>query len=115
MPIVTPSKDVEAKLNARSAKLHAEYAEEERLAAEEEVRERDERDRKSSVYSVRLPPAVYEAVRVLAEAQHLTPSALIRQWISERVDEPADADDLTAAVAELRRNVERVANLARPA
>lgn len=115
MPIVTPPKHIEEQLNRRSAELAAEYAEEERLAAEEEIRERDERDRKSSVYSVRLPPAVYDAVRVLAEQQHLTPSALIRQWISERVDEPGEAGDLTAAVAELRRTVERVAKLARPA
>ncbi|MGH3495076.1 MAG: hypothetical protein ACRDQ1_17835 [Sciscionella sp.] len=114
MPIVRPPKHIEEQLNRRSAELAAEYAEEERAAAEEEIRERDERDRKSSVYSVRLPPTVYEAVRELAEQRHLTPSALVRQWISERVDDPG-GDDLTAAVADLRRNVERVAKLSRPA
>lgn len=115
MPIAKPTKDVEDKLAVLRAKVRADHADEERAAAEEEIRERDERDRKSSVYSVRLPAEVYEAVRELAERQHLTPSALIRQWVSERV-QPADSnDDLSTAVANLRRDVERLAKLARPA
>jgi hypothetical protein len=114
VPIAKPSPEVEAKINERMAALREEYAEEERLAAEEERLEREERDRKSSVYSVRLPPEVYDAVRLLAEKQHLTPSALIRQWVCEQVA-PAEEDDLTTAVADLRRDVERLAKLARSA
>lgn len=111
MPIAKPSKEVEAELDSRRDALREAYAEEERLAAEEEIRGHDERDRKSSVYSVRLPPEVYEAVTVLAEEQHLTPSALIRQWIAERVV-ASEAGDLADAVAALRRDVERLARVA---
>lgn len=115
MPIVKPSKGVEDKLSALRDQARAEHAGEERAAAEEEIRERDERDRRSSVYSVRLPAEVYEAVRELAGQQHLTPSALIRQWVSERVQPAESDDDLSTAVANLRRDVERLAKLARPA
>jgi len=68
----------------------------------------------SAVFSVRLPPATYEAVRAAAARAHLTPSALIRQWVTERVEETGSGD-LATAVATLRRDVERVADLVRPA
>jgi len=107
-------KETDPEHRRRLAEIAAKYADEEREAAEEEIRERDERDRASSVYSVRLPPATYDAVREAAERAHLTPSALIRQWVSERVSAHDDGD-LAAAVASLRRDVERLAKLARPA
>jgi len=82
----------------------AEYLEEERAAAQEEAREA------SAVFSVRLPADTYDAVRAAADRAHLTPSALIRQWVAERID--AGGGDLAAAVAALRRDIDRVADLA---
>lgn len=88
----------------------AEYADEDRAAAAEETWEAAH----SRVFSVRLSPSVYEAVRDTAERTHLTPSALIRQWVSERVEDTGQ-DDLASTVAALRRDVERLAELAPPA
>jgi predicted transcriptional regulator len=88
----------------------AEYAEEDRAAAADEAREAVA----SAVFSVRLSPEVYEAVRQAATRAHLTPSALIRQWVSERVEDTGE-NDLASAVATLRREVERLAKLAKPA
>ncbi len=99
----------ESEIDQQLAATAAEYVDEERAAAEEEAREATA----SAVFSVRLAPATYEAVRAAATRTHLTPSALIRQWVTERVQETADSD-LTTAVAALRRDVERVAGLVRP-
>lgn len=115
MPIAKPSKEVDALIDERRAEIRTEYADEERAAAEEELLERAARDQASSVYSVRLPPAVYQAVREAADRAHLTPSSLIRQWISERVGTGDGLDDFGDALASLRRDVERLAKLARPA
>lgn len=87
-----------------------EYVDEERAAAEEESRDAAA----SAVFSVRLSPATYDAVRAAAARAHLTPSALIRQWVTERVEEPGSTDLATAIVA-LRHDVERVAELVKPA
>lgn len=100
----------EAQINRRLAETAAEYAEEDRAAAAEEAREASS----SPVFSVRLSPATYDAVRQAAERAHLTPSALIRQWVSERV-ENAGHDDLASAVATLRRDLDRLADLAQSA
>ncbi len=100
----------EAEIDQRLAATAAEYVEEEQAAAEEEAAEAAA----SAVFSVRLPPATYDAVRTAATRAHLTPSALIRQWVSERVEETGTSD-LSTAVAALRRDVERVADLVRPA
>jgi predicted HicB family RNase H-like nuclease len=100
----------EAEIDRRLAPTAAEYVDEEHSAAEEESREATA----SAVFSVRLPPATYEAVRAAAARVHLTPSALIRQWVTERVEETGSGD-LATAVATLRRDVERVADLVRPA
>ncbi len=110
-----PIKETDLEHQQRLAELAAEYEDEEREAAEEEIRERDERDAASSVFSVRLSREMYDAVREAAERAHLTPSALIRQWVSERITSGDGPDDLDDAVASLRRDVERVARLARPA
>ena len=88
----------------------AEYLDEERAAADEESRDAAA----SSVFSVRLPAATYDAVRAAASRVHLTPSALIRQWVSERVQEGGGDADLATALAALRRDVERVADLVQP-
>ena len=100
----------ETEIDQLLAATAAEYVDEERSAAEEESREAAA----SSVFSVRLSPATHEAVRTAAARAHLTPSALIRQWVTERVEEAGSAD-LATAVAALRRDVERVADLVRPA
>jgi len=100
----------EAEIDRRLAATAAEYVEEEHAAAEEEAAAAAA----SAVFSVRLPPATYDAVRAAATRAHLTPSALIRQWVSERVEETGTSD-LSTAVAALRRDVERVADLVRPA
>ncbi len=115
MPIAKPPKEIEAELNRRIDEVRAEFADEEREAAEEEVRERDERDAASSVFSVRLSRPMYDAVREAAERAHLTPSALIRQWVSERVSTGDEPGDLSNAVAALRLDVERLAKLAKSA
>ncbi len=96
----------ENEIDEQLATAAAEYVDEERAAAEEEVLEATA----SAVFSVRLAPATHEAVRAAAARTHLTPSALIRQWVTERVQETDDSD-LTTAVAALRRDVERVADL----
>jgi len=100
----------EAEIDQRLAATAAESVEEEQAAAEEEAAEAAA----SAVFSVRLPPATYDAVRAAAIRAHLTPSALIRQWVSERVEDTGTSD-LNTAVAALRRDVERVADLVRPA
>jgi predicted HicB family RNase H-like nuclease len=101
----------EAEINRLLAATAAEYADEERAAAEEE----SQTATASTVFSVRLQPAVYEAVKAAAGRAHLTPSALIRQWVTERVEATAEETDLATAVATLRRDVERVAALVRSA
>lgn len=87
----------------------AEYAEEDRAAAAEE----EQASANSRVFSVRLAPSVYDAVREAAEHAHLTPSALIRQWVSERVG-CNGRDDVADTVAALRRDVDRLTELAPP-
>jgi predicted HicB family RNase H-like nuclease len=100
----------ETDIDRQLAATAAEYVDEERAAAEEEAREATA----SAVFSVRLAPTTHDAVRAAAARAHLTPSALIRQWVTERVQDTDDTD-LTTAVAALRRDVERVARLVRPA
>lgn len=102
----------ETEIDEQLAATAAEYAGEEQAAAEEEEEAREATA--SAVFSVRLAPATHEAVRAAAARAHLTPSALIRQWVTERVQDTGD-NDLTTAVAALRRDVERVACLVRPA
>ncbi len=100
----------DAEVDRLLAATAAEYVDEEQAAAEEESREAGA----SAVFSVRLPPATYDAVRAASARAHLTPSALIRQWVTERLEETSSGD-LATAVAALRRDVERVADLVHPA
>lgn len=99
----------ENEIDRALAPVAAEYLPEEEAAAEEEGREAAA----SAVFSVRLRPDVHKAVRIAAARQHTTPSALIRRWVTERV-EPADRVDLPAAVAALQRDVETIAALVIP-
>lgn len=101
-----PEADIDQLLSAAAA----EYDVEDRAVAEEESREGGA----SAVFSVRLPPDVYDAVRAAASRAHLTPSAVIRQWVTERTLE-GGTGDLATAVAALRRDVDRVASLVEPA
>jgi len=92
------------------APIAAEYIPEEAAAAAEEAREATV----STVLSVRLHPDVHEAVKLVASQLRTTPSALIRRWVTERV-ESASQVDLPAAVAALQRDVETIAALVVPA
>lgn len=100
----------DAEIDQALAAAAEEYEAEDRAAAQEEARE----EAVSRVFSVRLSPSIYDAVRDAAERAHLTPSALIRQWVSERAEDTGQ-DDLAATVAALRRDVERLAKFAPPA
>ena len=97
----------EAEIDRILAATAEEYADEDRAAAAEEEREAAN----SRVFSVRLPADVHEAVRQAARQARSTPSALIRQWVSERVAD-TEQNDLATAVSALRRDVERLARLA---
>lgn len=44
----------------------------------------------SQVYSVRLPATVVEELRILASAKGEAPTALIRDWVLERLDDEID-------------------------
>lgn len=96
----------EREIDRLLAATAAEYAAEEQAAAAEEAGEATT----SSVFSVRLPAEVHAAVRAAAYRAHLTPSALIRRWVTEQVTQPAGSD----LVAALRRDVDRVAALIDP-
>lgn len=91
------------------APVAADYLPEEQAAAAEEAREAAA----SALFSLRLRPDVHEAVRIAATRQHTTPSALIRRWVTERV-ESTDSVDLPAAVAAVQRDVETIAALVIP-
>lgn len=78
----------ESEIDQRLAATAAEYVGEDKAAAEEEAGEAVA----SAVFSVRLAPATHEAVRAAAARAHLTPSALIRQWVTERVEESGDSE-----------------------
>lgn len=87
----------------------AAWADEEREAAEEEVLMA-----RVGVLDVMLGPDLYNVVREQALREHTSPHALVTRWVAERVADRA-ADDPETAVADLRRDVERVAKLMRPA
>lgn len=66
------------------------------------------------VLDVTLGRELYDAVRVQADSENCSPHALVTRWVAERVAANA-VDDAEAAVADLGRDVERVATLMRPA
>lgn len=49
------------------------------------VRSRNRANDPATVYSVRIPVSRIEQLRVFAENRGVTPSALIRQWVDERL------------------------------
>lgn len=107
-------------LDRHLAVTAAMFADEEREAAEEEIREaaRDEalREAASKVFSVRLPPSIHQAVKEVAAREHVGPTTLLRQWVTERVERETDTTgDVEDALTTLRQDVERVARLYRRA
>jgi hypothetical protein len=75
----------EAEINRLLASTAAEYADEERAAAEEE----SQAATASTVFSVRLQPAVYEAVKTAAGRAHMTGNEVLTDT---RVQRPLAVD-----------------------
>jgi hypothetical protein len=77
----------------------AEAAEEHRDDDVPMVRSRRPAQEPSQVYSLRIPVERLEELRQLAAARHLTPSALMRSWVLERLElESFGGDGFIAAV-----------------
>lgn len=55
--------------------------------------------------SVRLPKSLLDWLRSQADAQHVRPSTLIRQWIEQRRDAGPGGEDLSARVSRLEEEV----------
>lgn len=68
--------------------------------------------RRSVVFSVRLNPDELQAVQQLADRTDLPSSTLVRAWIVERIRAEESISDLRAAIAVLRRDLERVESFA---
>jgi hypothetical protein len=60
------------------------------------VRNRTTAKDPSQVYSLRIPVARLEELRVIAERQSLPPSALMRRWVLERLDQEIERAGLEA-------------------
>lgn len=99
------AKRTDPDIDAALVPTAAEYIEEEAHAAREEAQAATA----SAVFSVRLSPSK-DAVRAAAAQQNVIPSALIRQWVTQRVEQTGQGD-LATAVAVLRHDLERVADL----
>jgi len=52
----------------------------------------------SQVYSLRVPVDKLEELRIHAESQHLAPSALMRLWVLERLEQETSHTDLPQLV-----------------
>lgn len=71
----------------------------------------------SQIYSLRIPVDRIEELRVVAKGRGTTPSALVRQWILEKLDEEILLDDADAEALrpfrelhkEIRRAIARAA------
>lgn len=89
----------------------AEYAEHHDFAGELEdaTWETDVASDPMVTTSVRLPKSLLDWLRGQAEAIHLRPSTLIRQWIEQQRDAgpDAEAEDLPARVSRLEQEVFR--------
>lgn len=107
------AKKTEAHIDELLDRVRADYQDEERLTADEEQRE----NLTSNVFSLRLFADLHTKVRRIATERHTTPSALLRQWVAERVEQEQEAQssDLAAAVTALTRDVERIRALTRAA
>jgi hypothetical protein len=76
----------------------AEAAEEHRDDDVPLVRSRRPAKEPTQVYSLRVPVEKLEELRRLAEERHLTPSALMRSWIIERLEQESSGDNFLAVV-----------------
>ncbi|MGH3545047.1 MAG: hypothetical protein ACRDPW_03875 [Mycobacteriales bacterium] len=88
-----------------SGKSIAEFLADEAEAAEAHkddevslVRSRRVAREPSQVYSLRIPVDKLEELRTHAEWQHLNPSALIRLWVLERLEQETSRTDLPQLV-----------------
>lgn len=64
----------------------------------------------AAVYSVRVPVTMIEALRIFAENRGTTPSALMREWIVERLD--AETTGVRAAADQLKLTAAQLHQLA---
>lgn len=53
----------------------------------------------SQVYSIRIPVSRLDRIRQLAAQYGMPPTAMLRHWILERLDQEEDLDSIPAAVA----------------
>ncbi len=72
------------------------------------VRNRRRTEDPSQVYSIRIPVARLEQLRRLAESRGMTPTALARLWVLQRLDQEfgdsAGDEDVDEVVLKLRRH-----------
>jgi hypothetical protein len=76
------------------------------------VRSRRRAEDPSQVYSIRIPVARLEQLRRLAESRGMTPTALARLWVLQRLDQEfggplAEDGDTDEVVLKLRRHGHR--------
>jgi aryl-alcohol dehydrogenase-like predicted oxidoreductase len=69
----------------------AEAAEEHRDDDVPLVRSRRPAKEPAQVYNLRIPVEKLEELRRLAEERHLTPSALMRSWVLERLEQESSS------------------------
>ena len=105
-----PVQKADPQLSRHLAELRAEYADEEREAAEHEMFQA-----RAGIVDVRLPRDVYAALRELATKHKTTPQALLRDWAIEHLAADNEPNDAASAIADLRRDIEKLAKLVRPA
>lgn len=98
-------------LQRQLAATRAEYAEEEREAAEEEAR-----DYAIGKYELYLSKDEQRVVHELAERMHLGPNAVLHGWIRAGIERETDTSgELGEALEAAKRDLERVERLARRA
>jgi hypothetical protein len=82
----------------------AEAAEEHRDDDVPLVRSRRRAKEPAQVYSLRIPVEKLAELRRLAEERHLTPSALMRSWVLERLEQESSGEGLLAVVRKAVRD-----------
>ncbi|MHB1503254.1 MAG: hypothetical protein ACYCTL_04940 [Acidimicrobiales bacterium] len=86
-------------------KIDAE-AEQAEATPDAELNYRRRQPRQSSVYGLRLPDERIEQLRQLAKARGIEPSALVRQWVIEHLDDiEQDSGGPERRAAEWERDV----------
>ena len=94
---------------AAEAEARAEAEERGDVRPEPGQRGRKRAEDPSQVYTVRIPVSRLRRLRELAEDLGIAPSALIRQWVIERLDESGAQDQQTAP----ERYVQTISSAAR--